>query len=228
MLKKIRCLLLPGLLLISGILLVWAYLPVKHQVVNLTILPREMMLPSSGHLNNPALLENRWVRLEWPSSLRIGDEGVIMLDFEPDPEDISTPNAPTSFSDIYRGYNLMVEGRFEVAGIAIDPNNPIRESLPPGQPVRFKWTASAAKVGVYFGNVWFSLRFLPLDGSQATQLPIFVHEVEIQSISFLGLNGTLARLLGGGGALIGVILVLNDMIKGWKILSHYKNTNCDA
>ncbi len=156
------------------------------------------------------------VRLEWPSLLRIGDEGVIILDFEPALEDISAPSASTRYSDIYSSYNIMVEGRFEVAGIKVDSSNSIRESLPAGQPVRFKWKVSADKAGVYPGNVWLSLRFLPLDGNQTTQLPIFVHEVEIRSINLLGLNGMLARLLGGVGVLIGVILVLNDMIKEWK------------
>jgi hypothetical protein len=170
MLKKIRRLLLPGLLLISGILLVWAYLPLNRQVVNLTISPREMQLPLSSNLNDPALLENRAVRLEWPSSLRIGDEGMILLEFEPLQEDNSLARRSTSISDAYASYNIMAEARFEVAGIRIDPNNPIRESLPPGKPVHFTWKVSAERAGIYTGNVWLSA-ISTLDGVKPQRCP---------------------------------------------------------
>ena len=110
----------------------------------------------------------------------------------------------------------MAEAKFEVAGVRVEPANPTRVSMPPGQPVRFKWQISAEQAGAYGGNVWLSLRFLPLDGSTPIQVPIYVKEFGIKATSLLGFSGTTARLVGGVGVLLSLLLVFNDMIDWWK------------
>jgi hypothetical protein len=212
MLRKVRRLLAFSLLLFSGSLLIWSFLPAERQVDMQLLPPAAMSLKSTGQVNAPALLESRRVKLEWPSSMRIGDHAVILLDFEIVNGDTSSPKLQTGFSDAYSNYNVMAEGKFETVGITVEPANPTRESMPPGQPVRFKWEISAEQAGTYHGNVWLSLRFLPRDGSTPIQEPIYVSKIMIHTTSLLGLNGSMARLVGGMGVLVSFALLINEMI----------------
>jgi hypothetical protein len=215
-LHKLRKVVAAAILLLSLGLLVWAILPNKREVVMLVLPPIEMWQSSSGREIAPAILETRRVRLEYPESLRIGDQGVILLNLETVKEDPSSPIIQNGLSNAYNSYNVMAEAKFEVAGVRVEPANPTRVSMPPGQPVRFKWQISAEQAGAYGGNVWLSLRFLPLDGSTPIQEPIYVKEVWIKTTSLLGFSGTTARLVGGVGVLLSLLLVFNDMIDWWK------------
>ncbi len=212
MLKKLRPILSIGLLLISVCLLIWATLPSKRQVAVQEISPSEMQLKSSGQAAIPSILESQQLSLQWPSSMRIGDVEKITLVFKPELNDSASPDAVAEFSNVYDSYNLMAEGRFEVAGTRVDPANPTRESMPSGQALKFKWQVIIDKAGSYPGNVWLSLRFLPVDGSQASQQPIFVQEVDIRATSLFGISGPLARLLGGVGIFFSVLVSFDIMI----------------
>ena len=150
--------------------------------------------------------------LDWPSSMRIGEQEEIKLVFEPVDTDASSPNQLPESLNIYNNYNIMAEARFEVAGIRVSPANPTRETMPPGQTMKFKWQISTHQAGSYDGTVWLSLRFLPLDGSQASEVPIFIHEVKIQTSSLFGMNETMAYFAGGSGAVLGVVIIFGDMI----------------
>jgi hypothetical protein len=211
MLKKIRHDLALGLLICGTCLLVWATIPVKDRVRVQTVLPQEMRLPNDEQAPQ-AVVEVRQVRLEWPGSMRIGDEGKIMMTFEPSQEGSGYAGEVVELRNVYDSYNLMAEGRFEAAGIRVDPANPVRESLPEGQRVQYQWKMRVDKQGNYTGRVWLLLRYLPLDGRPASQTPIYVSEVDIRAISLGGISGPLARLLGGLGVALGVLLNYNVMM----------------
>ncbi|OGN91734.1 MAG: hypothetical protein A2Y88_09885 [Chloroflexi bacterium RBG_13_48_10] len=214
--KKIRFLLSFCLLVISLTLLVWSFVPAKKRMVVQLLQPTVMSVKSNGD-EDTAILENRQVRLEWPSSLRIGDEGVIQLDFEVTQEDVSSLNQQSGLVDAYTNHNVMAEANFEVAGMQITPANTTRVSMPPGQPVKIIWQITPEQDGSYLGIVWLSLRFLPLDGNPPIHLPIYVKDIKVQVSSFLGLNGSLARLFGGIGMLVSLLFVfeyaINAVIK---------------
>ena len=106
----------------------------------------------------------------------------------------------------------MAEARYDVAGVNLVPANPTRESMPSGQPVKFSWKVNADQVGSYDGTVWLSLRYLPLDGSQVEQVPIYVREINIRTVSLLRLTESMATILGGVGILVAAILVYDDLI----------------
>jgi hypothetical protein len=201
------------MLLIGICLLIWATLTAKRRVTVQSISPAEMQLPSSGQASQPTILETRQVVLEWPSTIRIGDMAVITLVFEPGKNEPSSDKPQDGFSDVYDKYSLMAEGRFEVAGIRVDPANPTRESMPSGQTVKLKWRVNADKAGEFPGNVWLSLRFLPHDGTETSQTPIFARKVDIHTTSLFGISGPLARLMGGVGIFFSVLVSFDIMIE---------------
>lgn len=216
MLKKIRRALSIGLLLFGSSLLIWASIPSKHEVVEQAISSSEMQLPSDTQANIPSILETRQVMLEWPSSLRIGDMEGITLVFEPIANDMSANNPQDKFSDVYIDYNIMTEARFEVAGISVSPAIPTRESMPSGRSVKYEWQINAEQVRTFYGTVWLSLRFLPLDGNKAIQKPIFVREVDLHATSLCGMSAPMARLLGGMGIILSVVIIFDDMISWFR------------
>ncbi|OGO63760.1 MAG: hypothetical protein A2030_04065 [Chloroflexi bacterium RBG_19FT_COMBO_50_10] len=94
----------------------------------------------------------------------------------------------------------------------IMPANTTRVSMPPGQPVKIIWKITPEQDGSYLGIVWLSLRFLPLDGNNPIQIPIYVKDIKVQVSSLVGLNGSLARLFGGVGVLVSLLLVFEYAI----------------
>lgn len=217
--KTLRQILALILILVSISLLVWAILPNRHQVVKHYVEPTAMQVASTGLAEVPTVLEVRQVRLEWLSSMRIGDQAEISLAFEPVQGEILAPTPQGKFSDVYERYYLMAESRLEAAGLQVNPAKPVRESLPAGQTVRFRWQVHGESPGIYQGNVWLSLRFLPLDESPASETLIFVGEVDMHATSLLGMGGPQARMLGGVGIIVGLALsydVIIDLIKWWR------------
>jgi hypothetical protein len=209
---KIRHALSLIILLLSVSLIVWALLPNPHQIVTQSILSAEMRLPSSVQVSSSSMMETRQVMLKYPNSMRIGETEEITLVFEPVEDGVSSSNAPAISSDIYYRYNIMTEASFGVTGIWVSPANPTRESMPAGQAVKFRWQISTDRVGSFAGTLWLSLRFLPLDGSQASQVPIFIRDVEIRTSSLFGLNQTMAYLFGGVGMVLATGIVFDDII----------------
>jgi hypothetical protein len=212
MLNKLRRALSFSLIIISGSQLIWALLPFKHQQVVVTLSPSEMRMPADRQAKASAVLETRQVTLEWPGSMRIGDSGSIWLNFEDITGELPSPSLQTEFSDVYARNNLMAEARFEVAGLAVVPANPTRVSMPPGELVRFKWQVTAQDAGIYNGTIWLSLRFLPLDGTPASQEPIYVRKLQIHATRLIGMSGPMARLLGGAGIVLSMLIIFDDMI----------------
>ncbi len=201
------------ILVVAGmILLGWGVLPSRPQTMVQVISPTEMQLPDSGMPAVPTLLEFRRMSLEWPANVRIGDMATIRLVYEPINSEIIVEKPPVNLSDAYADYNVMVEGKFEVAGLLVDPANPRRESLPKGETVTYQWKVRAQAAGHFAGTIWLSLRFLPLDGSPASQVPVYVHDVDIRATSLFGLSGPAARAVGGLGFVGGIGLSFDRLI----------------
>ena len=202
------------LLMMATGMLAWAFVPAERQVLIATLSPADMQLEPVTGGDSPAILSSRLVRVEWPSVMRIADRCWMELDFSQLDEGLTQTAQPTGFSDAYDNYNLMAEARFEVAGIRVEPANPTRESMPRGQPLKFKWQLTAYQAGIYDGTLWLLLRFLPLDGKTPSQQPVYVQKITFQTTSLGGLTAPMARWTGGVGAILGIVLLFGDMI-GW-------------
>ena len=222
MLKKIRHIFSLVLAVLGLIALVWGVWPVRRIKLVQIIQPESMQMQAAGAIRGLAVLETRQVTLEWPESLRIGDQGSIDLVFAPVNAGVVAQPPAARFDDVYARYNLMAEGRLEAAGVRVNPADPRRESLPAGQTVKYSWRVSAQKAAIYPANAWLLLRFLPLQGGSASELPVFVHEIEIRETSLLGLSGPAARVVGGIGMLISLALGYDVMISVPRWWSRHK------
>jgi hypothetical protein len=211
MLKIIRRSLSLLLVLASIGLFIWAAIPNQQQRYSQTIRTDQIQIPES-EVSEPAVsMSDRQVILEWPSSMRIGEEEQITVSFEPvNGSDRASTEQPGKDS-IYDHFSLMAEGRFEVAGIRVSPSEAIRASMPEGQAVKFQWQISTDKAGIYDGRVWLSLRLLPLDGSNTWQVPVFIKEIKLEATSLFGLSETVVNILGGVGLLLAGIIASGDI-----------------
>jgi hypothetical protein len=171
-----------------------------------------MQISSTGQGNTILSMPDRQVTLEWPDSMRIGEDETITMVFAPEVTDSPSSSQLAGYADVYSLFNLMAEARYTVSGVSVSPANPIRESMPSEHSVKFTWNVNAEHPGTYDGTVWLSLRYLPLDGGHASESPIYIQEVNLQTSSLFGLNETMAYLLGGVGFALAVAIVYDDLI----------------
>jgi len=172
----------------------------------------------------PAIPEQRLLSLEWPSVIRQGDSDLVILTLQMDEEGRITPTAKYSghetygekveIPNLYETHNVMAEARLDLAGVVVRPGEITSMTLLPGKTVTFTWSVQPDQPNTYRGAVWFYLRFIPKDGSPDYQHLVSTQPIEIQCVNFLGLSGTMARLIGGVGALFGSVISI-DTIAGW-------------
>ena len=175
MLKIIRHIFSLALVSMSLAALVWGVWPGRRSKLVQIIQPGSMQVPGAASLL--AVLVPRQVIMEWPGLLRIGDQGSIDMVFAPVNGEALSQASVAGFADVYASYNLMAEGRLEAAGVRVKPADPRRESLPAGQTVKYSWQVSAQNAAIYPAKAWLLLRFLPLKGGSASELPVYVHAI---------------------------------------------------
>lgn len=200
-----------------------------------TILPSDLPTPvPTKSITNlaPMVKEARYLTLEWPARIRVGDSDVIRLTLEVDDQGILTPTAIIAghevrgevvyVPDLYDTHNIIATARLDLTGMQIIPNSTIEQPLVSGEKVDYFWSVMTDEIATYRGTVWLYLRFLPLDGGEEMQKPLTAQVIEISSVNLFGLGGTPARLLGSVGIIIGALLGLDDILmilgKGYRFL----------
>lgn len=160
----------------------------------------------------PALLEQRLMILEWPETLREKDSGLIMLTIAMNETaqptvtvETSGVNIPIDIPNIYDTHNIVAVARLDLAGMEAYREN-IREPLRPGQTIRFPWSIRANEAGTYQGVVWLRLELTPKNGGQTEEMLLMARTIEIKVVTVLGMPGNLARFLGGAGLVISTVL----------------------
>jgi hypothetical protein len=185
--------------------------------------------PTQAPTPLPAIPEARVLFMEWPPTIRVGDSRRIHLTLQVDSEGRLTPTVseagnlsrgePVQIPNLYATHNVVVEARFDIAGVQVSPEGEVMEPMQPGQKVDFYWSVKPLDVGTYQGTIWLHLHFIPLQGGADSRIALTAQTVEIQAINFLGLGGTPARILGGVGALLGSVLGLDNIVSWlWGLL----------
>ena len=197
---RLTPILLAGILvlLISLAMLAWGIWPVGRSTRQ-----EALRLPGGGVYN---------LELTWPAWMRARDPGVTRLVLMAEQE-----NEPGDDPDgVLSGNNRLVESRLEAAGLKSVPAGEIMEPLPPGRRAIFYWSVLPEQRGEIEAVVWVSLRSQAAEsggaGSQAIQQSqlLTAQKIPIRTIDLFGLDGRAARLSGGVGVIIGVVLCLES------------------
>jgi hypothetical protein len=169
----------------------------------------------------PAIPERRHLTLEWPPTIRSGDSDVVRLTLEVDAQGNLTPTAEIAghqtrgqtveIPNLYATHRVFAEARLDMAGMQVVPAEISSQALLPGQAVTFYWSVKPQGENTYRGQVWFYLRFIPLNGGAESQRVISSQLIEIRSVNFIGLSGLPARILGVLGTLVGSIFSLDSL-----------------
>lgn len=212
---------------------------VPTQAAELTSLPVMIMptptaaattLPPQAALPAPAIPETRRLTLEYPPSIRSGDSDIVRLTLEVDTLGNMTPTAETQgnvvtgqtvqIPNLYDTHNVIAEARLDLAGVDVRPSEDVSSPLLPGQSVTFYWSVHPSGSGTFRGTAWLFLRFVDKVTKQESRIPLSAQTIEISSADLLGINGSLARMAGGLGSVVGAVLgfpFATDILKWlWK------------
>jgi hypothetical protein len=111
-----------------------------------------------------------------------------------------------------------VESRLETAGLEVLPTGEILEPLLSGRQAVFYWRVLAEQSGDHEVVAWVSLHARAEESgkssSQASQQGqlLTAQKIPIRAVELFGLNGQMARLLGGIGLVFGLALCVDGFI----------------
>ena len=173
-----------------------------------TRLPTEVMLLPT-QLSPATLQERRLAVLEWPSTIHVGDSDVLTLTLQVDQAGLLTPTAQIGghkvtgeavyIPNLYDTYNLVAAARLDLAGVEVSPQGMVSQPMRPGQKIFFSWSISPSQLGQYRGTLWLYLNLVPKNGGETDQLTLLAPQIQIESVSVLGLPGPVARWGGMAG-----------------------------
>ena len=175
---------------------------------------------------DPAIPERRRLTLEYPPQIRAGDSDVVRLTLEVDQAGNITPTAVVEgnvitgetieIPNLYETHHVIVEAKFDVAGMQVSPPDLSSQTLAAGQTVRFFWSIRPEEVGIYRGTIWLYLRFVDKVSGEESQTAVSAQIVEIEAVNLFGIPANVVRVAGGAGSVIGSILglpFLEDVVR---------------
>ena len=174
----------------------------------------------------PAIPERRLLTVEYPGKIRAGDSDRVRLTLEIDEQGNITPTAVVDgnvvngevieIPNLYETHHVIVEAKFDIAGVEVAPSGLSSQSLEQGQTVTFTWSIRPMDVGVYRGTIWLYLRFVDKVSGEESQKTVAAQDVDIEAVNLFGLSANLARTLGVGGSIVGTIVgfpFFEDIVK---------------
>lgn len=174
----------------------------------------------------PAMLERRYLKLEFPPKIRVGDSDIIRLTLEVDDKGNIIPTAEVEgnvvtgnvieIPNLYETHYVIAEARFDIVGIEVRPTELISMPISQGQTAVFFWSVRASDVGTYRGTIWLYLRFTDKVSGAESRKTVSAQVVELDVVNFLGLSVNLARSTGVIGSIIGSIIgfpFFEDIVK---------------
>lgn len=172
------------------------------------------------------MLERRYLKLEFPPKIRVGDSDIIRLTLEVDDKGNIVPTAEVEgnsvtggvieIPNLYETHHVIAEARFDVAGLDVRPTELISMPISQGQTAVFYWSIRATEVGTYRGTIWLYLRFVDKSSGEESQKAVSAQIVEVNAVNLLGLPVNLARSTGVVGSIIGTIIgfpFFEDIVK---------------
>jgi len=174
----------------------------------------------------PAIPEKRRLTLEFPEKIRVGDADIVRLTLEVDDLGNVTPTAVIEgnvvtgevieIPNLYETHHVIVESKFDVAGLQVSPAESISQTLSPGQTLNFFWSVRPQETGVYRGTLWLFLHFVDKLSGEESRKTVSAQIVEIEAVNFFGLSANLVRGMGAVGSVVGTVVgfpFFEDIVK---------------
>jgi len=174
----------------------------------------------------PAIPERRRLTVEFPSQMRAGDSDLVRLTLEVDELGNITPTAQiggniitgkvVEVPNLYESHHVIVETRFDIAGMEVRPAELVSEPLSPGNSVTFYWSIRPPEAGDYRGTIWLYLRFVDKQNGEESRKTVSAQIVEIKAVNLFGLSGNFGRTIGVVGSVVGTVIgfpFLEDILK---------------
>lgn len=163
-------------------------------------------------------IEERIAEVEWPASMRAGDNDVIRFSLVPAPEGVYVPEAEIEGHEVepaevpmvvsrpgYTGYAIAT---LSAAGLEAESAAPEEQLLTAGHSNTWRWTISPAKTGTYHVIINLSVRWVPEPGADLPgpfEESAWSRTLTVEAHSTLGLSGKQADLAGVGGSVVGLV-----------------------
>ena len=176
--------------------------------------------------SQPAIPERRFLTLEFPPRIRAGDSDRVRLTLEVDEQGNITPTAivdgnvvtgeAIEIPNLYETHRVIVEAKFDIAGVEVSPPELSHQTLEQGQSVTFFWSVRPIEAGIYRGTIWLYLRFVDKVSREESRKTVSAQSVDIEAVNLFGLSANLVRTLGVAGSVIGTVVgfpFFEDIVK---------------
>lgn len=189
--------------------------------------PTQPPTPGGGDEAAPAITEARFVDIEWPAAIRVGDSDFIRLALVPGPGGALTPTAevarhqtggePIKIPNLYDTHNVLAAAELSGVGFEIDRPGEISQTLVPGGRIQWQWRIAPKTAGSQVVTLTLKLRFVPKSGGETVARSVWARRLTVESRTVLGLSGRATDLLGMVGAVSGGLLgfPFADRLYGW-------------
>ncbi|MBI3360998.1 MAG: hypothetical protein HY023_07795 [Chloroflexi bacterium] len=175
----------------------------------------------------PAITEERFVEIEWPPAIRVGDSDFIRLSLVPDAEGSLTPTAetaghqtqgePITIPNLYDTHNVLAVAELSGVGFEIDRPGEISQTLLPAERVQWQWIIAPKTAGSHTLTLALKLQFVPKAGGPTSERSVWARLLKVEGRTVLGLSGRMADLLGVVGTISGGLLgfPFADRVYAW-------------
>jgi hypothetical protein len=162
-------------------------------------------------------IEERFIEVEWPSNLRLGDSDIIRLALIPSANgytaQVEYPEHTVEVEDVevpyLAGYEAVAIARLDAVGVDVQPTGNQAKHLVKGESLTWRWTIFPQSAGRHRLGLSLTLHWDPLgEGGRTTEYSLWQTGLEIIVNAPFGLTAPQARALGIAGILVGGVLVL--------------------
>jgi len=194
----------------SAGLLAWSLWPLPREQ-STTILELETLVASVMEISSEAGLQQVGdgiqLTLDTPHQVRTGEAGTVRLSLTPLLTEGTMPEG---------GYSLVAVARLRGPGMIVSPSGAMGEPLSPGLATVFEWQVLALRPGGAAVTLALGARFVPAEGGEAIEVPVWARTLELQAIGLGSLSAANARWLALGGMVAG--LALSSLFrKEWQV-----------
>jgi hypothetical protein len=178
-------------------------------------------------------VEERLVEIEWPASMRVGDNDLLRFSLKPAPDGgyVPTPEiggheveaTPIPMTVTRPGYTGYVRATLSASGLNVEAAGPEEQPLVAGQSNTWRWTISSDQVGTYYVVITLSVRWQPEADSGLPgpiEETVWDRTLTVVARGTLGLSGVQTDLVAAGGSVLGAISGIPFAEKGlglvWK------------